>query len=141
MDHVIRAKLTDLSALAIALKELEWFAGPGGYYLTGVTLDADGTATWSLAARPKPADPPPPSPAERRQTVEPGDDVVVETKGQQMVRRSGSSQAPGAQGTVFRVLTRGPHPHGMKVQLRDGTVGRVQKNLTAPGAGEPAAPR
>ncbi|MFZ5823978.1 MAG: DUF2196 domain-containing protein [Bacillota bacterium] len=45
------------------------------------------------------------------------------------------------EGTVFRVLTRGPHPHGMKVELRDGTVGRVKRNLTVPGAGEPGGRR
>lgn len=64
--------------------------------------------------------------------------MIVETKGQQMARRFGGGLPDGVEGEVFRVLTRGPHPHGMKVELRDRTVGRVKKNLTVPGAGEPA---
>ncbi|KAK3361820.1 hypothetical protein B0T24DRAFT_96457 [Lasiosphaeria ovina] len=38
-------------------------------------------------------------------------------------------------GTVQDVLTRGNHPHGIKVRLVDGRVGRVQTMATAPGHG------
>lgn len=140
MSHQIKVNLTDLKALAAAVKDLEWYTGAGGYALAGVTTEPDGSATWTLEARP--AAPAPgkteaKAPVERRRTVEPGDKVVVETKGQQMSRRFGGGQVDGVEGTVFRVLTRGPHPHGMKVELRDGAVGRVKRNLTVPGAGEP----
>ncbi len=40
-------------------------------------------------------------------------------------------------GTVAEVLTRGDHPHGIKVRLADGRVGRVQK-LAGPEDGGPA---
>lgn len=136
--HQIKANLTDLTALAAAVKELEWYTGTGGYILDGVSTEPDGSATWALSARPAaPARPAAAVPVERRRTVEPGDEVIVETKSQQMARRVGAGQADGVKGSVFRVLTRGPHPHGMKVELRDGTVGRVKQNLTVPGAGEP----
>lgn len=142
MSHQIKAKLNDLKALAAAVKDLEWYTGGGGYTLAGVTTEADGSATWTLEVTPAaPARAAKADPTERRRTVEPGDQVVVETKGQQMARRVGGVQSDGVEGTVFRVLTRGPHPHGMKVELRDGTVGRVQKNLTVPGAGEPSGRR
>jgi uncharacterized protein YwbE len=138
MSHEIRASLLDLKALAAAVKELEWYTGPsGGYVLGGVTVDGQ-TAVWALATRPVAekkaglkAEP------ERRRVVEPGDQVIVETKGEQMARRFGGVESQGVEGTVFRVLTRGVHPRGMKVELRDRTVGRVIKNLTMPGAGEP----
>lgn len=138
MSHVIQADLTNLKALAAALKELEWYTSPsGGYRIAGVGLEGS-AAVWNLETRPtetkKAAAPRAP---EQRRTVEPGDLVIVETKAQQMIRRFGDGENPGVEGTVFRVLTRGPHPHGMKVELRDRTVGRVQKNLTMPGAGEP----
>lgn len=142
LAHQIKASLTDLKALAAAVKELEWYTGEGGYLLAGVTTGEDGSAIWSLEARPAPSEKEKPSPpVERRRTVEPGDQVVVETKGQQVARRFGSGQSDGVEGTVFRVLTRGPHPHGMKVELRDRTVGRVKRNLTVPGAGEPSGRR
>jgi uncharacterized repeat protein (TIGR03833 family) len=138
--HQVKANLADLKALAAAVKDLEWYIGSGGYTLANVETAPDGSAVWTLeprpAAQPKAAAPAL-APMERRQLVEPGDKVIVETKGQQMSRRFGSGQAEGEEGAVFRVLTRGPHPHGMKVELRDGTVGRVKRNLTAPGAGEP----
>ncbi|KAK0714112.1 hypothetical protein B0T26DRAFT_742517 [Lasiosphaeria miniovina] len=38
-------------------------------------------------------------------------------------------------GTVQDVLTRGNHPHGIKVRLVDGRVGRVQTMAAAPGHG------
>lgn len=153
MAHQIKANLSDLKALATAVKDLEWYTGAGGYLLAAVTTALDGTATWSLESRPAPPDKGGPtgtqpnrtvpmgaeatSAAQRRRMVEPGDQVVVETKAQQMARRLRGTESSGVEGTVFRVLTRGLHPHGMKVELRDGTVGRVQKNVTAPGAGEP----
>lgn len=142
MAHSIQANLADLKALAAAVKELEWYTTAGGYMLAQVSAEPNGLATWRLEARPAaPAKAEAAPPVERRRTVEPGDQVVVETKGQQMARRFGSGQADGVEGTVFRVLTRGPHPHGMKVELRDGTVGRVKRNLTVPGAGEPGGRR
>lgn len=140
MAHQISANLTDLKALAAALKELEWYTGPGGYQIAGVEVGPAGEALWSLESRPAEAPAaaqPNALPAQGRRLVEPGDEVLVETKGAQMSRRFGGAGFQGVEGTVFRVLTRGPHPHGMKVQLRDGTVGRVKKNVTAPGAGEP----
>lgn len=140
--HQIRAKLTDLKALAAAVKDLEWYTGTGGYLLEGVTTEPDGTATWTLDVRKEaPAKPKAAAPLERRRTVEAGDEVIVETKLQQINRRFDGVETGGVEGTVFRVLTRGPHPHGMKVELRDGTVGRVKKNLTMPGAGEPTGRR
>jgi uncharacterized protein YwbE len=137
MSHEIRANLTDLKSLATALKDLEWYTSPaGGYRIEGVSLDGS-TAQWALETRPveekKAAAPRAP---EQRRTVEPGDQVIIETKAQQMIRRFGDGENAGVEGTVFRVLTRGPHPRGMKVELRDRTVGRVLKNLTMPGAGE-----
>lgn len=151
MAHQITAKLTDLKALATAVKELEWYTGGGGYILTGVATSPEGTAVWSLEVRPE--EPKEAKSASKgqaaegarsgltRRVVEAGDKVVVETKGQQMARRYGGADAQGEEGVVFRVLTRGPHPHGMKVELRDGTVGRVKRNLTVPGAGEPSGRR
>lgn len=139
MAHQIKADLTDLRALAAAVKELEWYLGAGGYKLAGVSAEPGGQATWTLQTRPAaPAPAAAKAPAERRRTVEPGDKVMVETKGEQMARRFGGGETEGVEGTVFRVLTRGPHPHGMKVELRDRTVGRVKRNLTVPGAGEPS---
>jgi len=141
MGHQIRANLTDLKALAAAVTDLQWYTGKGGYQVADVTV-VDRVAVWSLLTIPAPADAGRPGLAaaapERRRTVEPGDEVIVETKGQQMARRLGGAPPDGVEGIVFRVLTRGPHPRGMKVELRDRTVGRVQRNLTAPGAGEPA---
>lgn len=139
MSHQIRASLTDLKELARALKDLEWYTTGGGYQISGVSAEG-GAAVWSLEARPAEGKGQPVKQAtERRRTVEAGDTVIVETKGQQLTRRFGGGSESGVEGVVFRVLTRGPHPHGMKVELRDRTVGRVKKNLTAPGAGEPAS--
>lgn len=141
MAHTVRAGLLNLKELAGALKDLEWYTGGGGYMLTGVALERE-TAVWTLEPRPAPEEKPAgkaaAAPVEKRRTVEPGDTVIVETKAQQMNRRFGDGEFDGVEGVVFRVLTRGPHPHGMKVELRDRTVGRVKKNLTMPGAGEPA---
>jgi uncharacterized repeat protein (TIGR03833 family) len=153
MSHQVRAGLANLKELAAAVKELEWYTGGGGYRLTGVAVEGE-KAVWSLEVQPAPGEgggaPAKPgagrtgaaaAPPERRRTVEAGDTVLVETKGQQMSRRFGGAEAGGVEGVVFRVLTRGPHPHGMKVELRDRTVGRVKQNLTVPGAGEPTGGR
>ncbi|HLN63485.1 MAG TPA: DUF2196 domain-containing protein [Symbiobacteriaceae bacterium] len=138
MSHQIQASLMDLKGLAAAIKDLEWYTGPSGGYLLGdVTVDGQ-TVTWTLTTRPV-AEPKagPKAEPERRRVVEPGDQVIVETKADQMARRFAGAEERGVEGTVFRVLTRGQHPRGMKVELRDRTVGRVMKNLTVPGAGEP----
>jgi len=138
MGHQIRAGLRDLQALESALKELRWYTGAGGYVLSGVSVDGE-QAVWELTPRAEAPEAPPAAVVrpEQRRTVEPGDTVIVETKLQQLHRRAGGTVA-GVEGVVFRVLTRGPHPHGMKVELRDRTVGRVLQNLTVPGAGEPS---
>lgn len=145
MPHEIRAGLRDLQALERALNDLRWYTGAGGYELTGVSVTGE-QAVWELAPRALIPEAPPAAEGRRaahpmggadtRRTVEPGDRVIVETKLQQMGRRFGDGAEKGVEGVVFRVLTRGPHPHGMKVELRDRTVGRVLKNLTMPGAGE-----
>lgn len=140
MSHQVRANLADLKSLSLALKDLLWYTEQGGYRLAGVEVETT-AAVWQLetiATVSGPARNSDPGWDPRRKTVEPGDQVIVETKGQQMARRIGTGgQTEGVEGTVFRVLTRGPHPHGMKVELRDRTVGRVKRNLTVPGAGEP----
>jgi len=140
MSHQVRANLADLKSLSLALKDLLWYTEQGGYRLAGVEIEAK-SAVWQLetvAAVTAPTQHDNPGWDPRRKTVEPGDQVIVETKGQQLTRRhNGAAQSDGVEGTVFRVLTRGPHPHGMKVELRDRTVGRVKRNLTVPGAGEP----
>lgn len=140
MSHQIHADLTDLSSLESALKELRWYLGQGGYQLESATAEGS-RATWSLDSRAPVGEKGPEKhqPLERRRVVEPGDRVVVETKAAQMARRFQGAAPQGVEGVVFRVLTRGPHPRGMKVELRDRTVGRVQQNLTMPGAGEPHA--
>jgi uncharacterized protein YwbE len=141
MAHTVQAKLSDLKALAGALKDLEWYTSPSGGYIAASVTAEGGIATWTLEPRPLAAEPAkgPAKAPERRRVVEPGDEVIVETKAQQIDRRFyGAEGGQGVEGTVFRVLTRGPHPRGMKVELRDRTVGRVMKNLTMPGAGEPS---
>ncbi|HWI65782.1 MAG TPA: DUF2196 domain-containing protein [Symbiobacteriaceae bacterium] len=137
MSHTIRADLTNLKSLAAALKDLEWYTSPsGGYRVAAVAAEGNAVA-WELETRPVEAKAAPARAPEQRKTVEPGDKVIVETKAQQVARRFGDAEHDGVEGVVFRVLTRGPHPHGMKVELRDRTVGRVLRNLTMPGAGEP----
>lgn len=149
MAHEIRADLADLDGLARALEELRWYTGRGGYRVAAVSTE-QAHAVWALEPRPVEEQGPVGAaralPAEgrraasaTRRTAEPGDQVIVETKAQQMARRAGHTGLDGVEGTVFRVLTRGPHPRGMKVELRDGTIGRIQKNVSAPGAGEPAS--
>jgi uncharacterized repeat protein (TIGR03833 family) len=56
----------------------------------------------------------------RRADIAPGSRVQVVQKQDQ---RSGKL----TEGTVSEILTRSPtHPHGIKVRLTDGTVGRVK---------------
>lgn len=139
MSHQIETSLLDVAALAAAVKELQWYTGAGGYQVAEVQV-TDHRAVWRLSPQPAAEEhtlTPAAAKAPERRLVEPGDQVVVETKFAQMARRFGGASGEGVEGTVFRVLTRGPHPHGMKVELRDRTVGRVKRNLTAPGAGEP----
>lgn len=145
MSHQIQADLRDLKALSGAVKELQWYTEQGGYQLAGVTLEGQ-RAIWLLEVRPAAPESVAQKTAARgrvesRRTVEPGDEVVIQTKAEQMAERLRGATTEGVTGTVFRVLTRGPHPHGMKVELRDRSVGRVQRNVTAPGAGEPTGRR
>jgi uncharacterized repeat protein (TIGR03833 family) len=58
---------------------------------------------------------------EKRMTIKPGDVVLVVLKQDQ---RSGKL----TKGVVKDILTRSPnHPHGIKVRLEDGQVGRVKQ--------------
>lgn len=61
-----------------------------------------------------------------RAAIRPGITVDIVTKGEQ---RSGRT----VRGTVREILTgSGSHPHGIKVRLTDGRVGRV-KTIVEPG--------
>lgn len=61
----------------------------------------------------------------KRSELRPGVTVRVVTKGDQ---RTGKLTT----GIVARLLTKSPnHPHGIKVMLEDGTVGRVQAIVAA----------
>jgi uncharacterized repeat protein (TIGR03833 family) len=63
---------------------------------------------------------PPPADPRRRVSIRPGMTVDVVQKKDQ---RSGAT----TRGTVAALLTNSPfHPHGIKVRLTDGTVGRVR---------------
>lgn len=58
-----------------------------------------------------------------RMTIKPGDVVLIVLKQDQ---RSGKL----TKGVVKDILTRSPtHPHGIKVRLEDGQVGRVKQIL------------
>jgi uncharacterized repeat protein (TIGR03833 family) len=58
-----------------------------------------------------------------REQIKPGSQVLIVLKEDQ---RSGKL----TQGIVKDILTNSPtHPHGIKVRLEDGKVGRVQKIL------------
>ena len=62
-------------------------------------------------------------PVQNRSAITPGKRVAVVEK---------QNQRTGAltEGIVARLLTKSPtHPHGIKVMLTDGTVGRVDKIL------------
>ncbi|MBI3924618.1 MAG: YwbE family protein [Armatimonadetes bacterium] len=58
-----------------------------------------------------------------RENIRPGQRVAIVLKADQRTGRL-------TEGVVAEVLTRsGHHPHGIKVRLRDGQVGRVKKIL------------
>ena len=61
-----------------------------------------------------------------RSNIRPGASVLIVRKADQRSMRL-------TRGTVAAILTRtAHHPHGIKVRLTDGQVGRVQKILTDP---------
>lgn len=57
----------------------------------------------------------------------------------QIVEKQNQPTGKLTEGVVLRLLTNSPtHPHGIKVMLTDGTVGRVQAIVTPePGGSEP----
>lgn len=58
-----------------------------------------------------------------RKTIAPGARVLIVQKQDQRTGRL-------TEGVVQRLLTKSPtHPHGIKVMLEDGTVGRVKQIL------------
>ncbi len=62
-------------------------------------------------------------PGTRRDNIAPGKRVRVVQKQDQRTGRL-------TEGVVARILTNSPtHPHGIKVKLEDGTVGRVKEIL------------
>ena len=62
-------------------------------------------------------------PIEQRTSIKPGSKVAIVLKADQ---RSGRL----TEGIVADILTNSPnHPHGIKVRLTDGQVGRVQQLL------------
>ena len=64
---------------------------------------------------------------QRRSDIRPGAQVEIVLKADQ---RSGKLTA----GVVKDILTSAPtHPHGIKVRLTDGQVGRVKRVVAAPG--------
>src|SRR5689334_1089727 len=67
---------------------------------------------------------PPPNPGGKRSNIRPGMTVRVVQKQHQ---RTGQLTT----GVVVRILTSSPtHPHGIKVQLEGGIVGRVKEIVT-----------
>ena len=67
-------------------------------------------------------------PHRQRKNIRPGIEVAIVLKQDQ---RTGKQTV----GTVKDILTNSPnHPHGIKVRLEDGQVGRVQMILTQNGA-------
>jgi uncharacterized repeat protein (TIGR03833 family) len=60
----------------------------------------------------------------RRADIEPGSTVRV-------VQKSDQKSGALTEGVVADILTNSPsHPHGIKVRLSDGTVGRVKEILS-----------
>lgn len=56
----------------------------------------------------------------KRSDIQPGARVSI-------VEKQNQSSGTQSEGTVARILTKSPsHPHGIKVMLTDGRVGRVQ---------------
>lgn len=50
----------------------------------------------------------------------------------QIVEKQNQASGQLSEGMVARILTRSPaHPHGIKVMLTDGRVGRVQAIITS----------
>ena len=65
-------------------------------------------------------------PAQNREDIKPGLEVDIVLKQDQ---RTGQL----TRGVVADILTNSPfHPHGIKVRLEDGQVGRVQHIVTSP---------
>lgn len=57
----------------------------------------------------------------KRSNIKPGDVVMV-------VQKQDQPSGKLTEGVVMRILTKSPeHPHGIKVMLEDGTVGRVKE--------------
>ncbi len=64
---------------------------------------------------------------QQRKAIQPGARVRV-------VRKEDQRAGVLTEGVVRRVLTKSPtHPHGIKVMLDDGVVGRVKEILTGEG--------
>jgi uncharacterized repeat protein (TIGR03833 family) len=56
----------------------------------------------------------------KRSNIKPGDAVLV-------VQKQDQASGKLTEGVVLRILTKSPeHPHGIKVMLEDGIVGRVK---------------
>ncbi len=59
-------------------------------------------------------------PTPKRSEIQPGLRV-------QVIEKQNQKSGTLTEGVVQRILTKSPsHPHGIKVMLQDGTVGRVQ---------------
>jgi uncharacterized repeat protein (TIGR03833 family) len=57
----------------------------------------------------------------KRSDIKPGDVVLV-------VQKQDQGSGKLTEGVVMKILTNSPeHPHGIKVMLEDGTVGRVKE--------------
>ncbi len=70
-------------------------------------------------------------PHRQRKNVRPGTNVAIVLKQDQRTGRE-------TIGVVKDLLTKSPtHPHGIKVRLVDGQIGRVQKILNSEGETEP----
>ena len=62
-------------------------------------------------------------PAPNRSEIRPGQRVKI-------VEKQNQPTGQKTEGVVMRILTKSPsHPHGIKVMLEDGRVGRVQATL------------
>ena len=60
-----------------------------------------------------------------RSQIRPGQRVRI-------VMKLNQSTGARTEGVVARILTKSPsHPHGIKVMLEDGSVGRVQEIMTS----------
>ncbi|MBD2860550.1 YwbE family protein [Paenibacillus oceani] len=66
----------------------------------------------------------------KRAGIKPGLEVDIVLKQDQRTGRT-------TRGIVKDILTKSPdHPHGIKVRLQDGQVGRVKRVVTAAGSAE-----